>query len=244
MKGFGTQRVEEDLQIMLPEARIARMDLDTTRSKHGHQKIITDFENQNIDILVGTQMVTKGLDFDHVSTVCILNADNMLSYPDFRSAERSYQLMAQVSGRSGRKKRRGEVIVQTWQPSNEIIRDVVANDYQAMYLKQLNERNRFKYPPLYRLVILRLKHKKPDKLNKASSILAADLRNVFGKRILGPEYPMVSRIMNLYIKQIMIKLERGGKLVPMKEQLKEIIEIFSRNKEFSGVRVIIDVDPV
>ena len=244
MKGFGTQRVEEDLQIMLPEARIARMDLDTTRSKHGHQKIITDFENQNIDILVGTQMVTKGLDFDHVSTVCILNADNMLSYPDFRSAERSYQLMAQVSGRSGRKKRRGEVIVQTWQPSNEIIRDVVANDYQAMYLKQLNERNRFKYPPFYRLIILRLKHKKPDKLNKASSVLAADLRNVFGKRILGPEYPMVSRIMNLYIKQIMIKLERGGKLVPMKEQLKEIIEIFSRNKEFSGVRVIIDVDPV
>ncbi|MBL6950581.1 MAG: primosomal protein N' [Bacteroidales bacterium] len=244
MKGFGTQRVEEDLQIMLPEARIARMDLDTTRSKHGHQTIITDFENQNIDILVGTQMVTKGLDFDHVSTVCILNADNMLSYPDFRSAERSYQLMAQVSGRSGRKKRRGEVIVQTWQPSNEIIRDVVTNDYQAMYLKQLNERNRFKYPPLYRLIILRLKHKKPDKLNKASSILAADLRNVFGKRILGPEYPMVSRIMNLYIKQIMIKLERGGKIVSMKEQLKEIIEIFLRNKEFSGVRVIIDVDPV
>ena len=244
MKGFGTQRVEEDLQIMFPEARIARMDLDTTRSKHGHQKIITDFENQNIDILVGTQMVTKGLDFDHVSTVCILNADNMLSYPDFRSAERSYQLMAQVSGRSGRKKRRGEVIVQTWQPSNEIIRDVVTNDYQAMYLKQLNERNRFKYPPFYRLIILRLKHKKSDKLNKASSILAADLRNVFGKRILGPEYPMVSRIMNLYIKQIMIKLERGGKLVSMKEQLKETIEVFSRNKEFSGVRVIIDVDPV
>ena len=244
MKGFGTQRVEEDLQIMFPEARIARMDLDTTRSKHGHQKIITDFENQNIDILVGTQMVTKGLDFDHVSTVCILNADNMLSYPDFRSAERSYQLMAQVSGRSGRKKRRGEVIVQTWQPSNEIIRDVVANDYQAMYLKQLNERNRFKYPPFNRLIILRLKHKKSDKLNKASSILAADLRNVFGKRILGPEYPMVSRIMNLYIKQIMIKLERGGKLVSMKEQLKETIEVFSRNKEFSGVRVIIDVDPV
>jgi len=244
MKGFGTERVEEDLRILFPDARIARMDLDTTRSKHGHQQIIHDFEEQKIDILVGTQMVTKGLDFDHVSTVCILNADNMLSYPDFRSSERSYQLMAQVSGRSGRKKKRGEVIIQTWQPSNPIIQDVVNNNYEAMYLQQLNERNRFKYPPFYRLVILRLKHKKPDVLNKASSMLAADLRAVFGKRILGPEYPMVSRIMNLYIKQIMIKLERGGKVGPLKQQLMEVLKEFDRNKEFSGVRVIIDVDPV
>ena len=244
MKGFGTQRVEEDLQIMFPEARIARMDLDTTRSKHGHHKIITDFEDQKIDILVGTQMVTKGLDFDHVSTVSILNADNMLSYPDFRSGERSYQLMAQVSGRSGRKKKRGEVIIQTWQPSNEIIRDVVANDYQAMYLKQLNDRNRFKYPPFYRLIVLRLKHKKSDKLNKASSVLAAGLRKEFGNRILGPEYPMVSRIMNLYIKQIMIKMERGGSVKHMKDKLTTILEEFNQDKEFKGVRVIIDVDPV
>ncbi|MFH1296588.1 MAG: primosomal protein N' [Bacteroidota bacterium] len=244
MKGFGTERVEEDLQILLPDARIARMDLDTTRSKHGHQKIITDFEDRKVDVLIGTQMVTKGLDFDHVSTVCILNADNMLSYPDFRSAERSYQLMAQVGGRSGRKKRRGEVIIQTWQPSNAIIQNVVNNDYQSMYLDQLNERKRFKYPPFHRLIILRLKHRKPEVLNTAASILASDLRTIFGKRILGPEYPMVSRIMNLYIKQIMIKLERGGDIGTMKGKLLQVLEEFNRNKEFSGVRIIIDVDPV
>ncbi|MFH1161192.1 MAG: primosomal protein N' [bacterium] len=244
MKGFGTERVEEDLQILFPEVRIARMDLDTTRSKHAHQKIITDFEEQKIDILVGTQMVTKGLDFDHVSTVCILNADNMLSYPDFRSAERSYQLMAQVSGRSGRKHKQGTVIIQTWQPANPIIRDVVNHDYLAMYLHQLSERSRFKYPPFYRLLLLRLKHKKPELLNKAASILAADLREVFGIRILGPEYPMVSRIMNLYIKQILIKLERGNHVNQQKNQLVEALQRFDRIKEFSGVRVIVDVDPV
>ena len=244
MKGFGTERVEEDLQILLPDARVARMDLDTTRSKHGLQKILTDFEERKIDILIGTQMVTKGLDFDHVSTVCILNADNLLSYPDFRSGERSYQLMAQVGGRSGRKKRRGEVIIQTWQPSNAIIRDVVNNDFQSMYMGQLNERKQFKYPPFHRLIILRLKHRKPDVLNNAASSLASNLRAAFGKRILGPEYPMVSRIMNLYIKQIMIKMERGGDVKAMKEKLQEVLKEFYRSSEFPGVRLIIDVDPV
>jgi len=244
MKGFGTERVEEDLQILFPEARIARMDLDTTRSKHSHQKIISDFEEQKIDILVGTQMVTKGLDFDHVSTVSVLNADNMLSYPDFRSAERSYQLMAQVSGRSGRKHKQGTVIIQTWQPSNPVIRDVVNHDYQAMYIQQLTERNRFKYPPFYRLIILRLKHKQPELLNKAASVLAKDLREVFGNRILGPEYPMVSRIMNQYIKHILIKLERGIRINQQKHQLSDILKRFDGIKEFSGVRIIVDVDPV
>ncbi len=244
MKGFGTERVEEDLEILMPDARVARMDLDTTRSKHGLQKILTDFEERKTDILIGTQMVTKGLDFDHVSTVCILNADNMLSYPDFRSGERSYQLMAQVGGRSGRKKRRGEVIIQTWQPSNPIIQNVVNNDYQAMFLTQLNERKQFNYPPYYRLIVVRLKHRKSDVLNKAAASLASDLKASFGKRILGPEYPMVARIMNLYIKQIMIKLERGGETLAMKEKIKGILDEFYRKKEFSGVRLIIDVDPV
>ncbi|MFC2102554.1 primosomal protein N', partial [Bacteroidota bacterium] len=244
MKGFGTERVEEELQILLPEARVARMDLDTTRSKHRLQKILTDFEQRKTDVLIGTQMVTKGLDFDHVSTVCILNADNMLSYPDFRSGERSYQLMTQVGGRSGRKERRGEVIIQTWQPANPIIRNVVNNDYQAMYLEELSQRKQFNYPPFYRLIVLRLKHRKPEVLNKAASMLASHLRKAFGKRILGPEYPMVARIMNLYIKQIMIKMERGGEILAMKQKLQKILEEFDKTKEFSGVRVIIDVDPV
>jgi len=244
MKGFGTERVEEELQTLLPEARIARMDLDTTRSKHGLHKMLSDFEERRIDILVGTQMVTKGLDFDHVSTVCILNADNMLSYPDFRSGERSYQLMAQVGGRSGRKKKRGEVIIQTWQPSHAIIRHVVNNDYQSMYLDQISERRQFNYPPFCRLVTLRLKHRKADLLNQASAGLANSLRATFGKRVLGPEYPMVSRIMNLYIKQIMIKLERGSDNTAMKDKLLEILQSFERKNEFPGLRIIIDVDPV
>jgi len=244
MKGFGTERVEEDLQILFPDARIARMDLDTTRSKHAHQKIIHDFEERKIDILVGTQMVTKGLDFDHVSSVAILNADNMLSYPDFRSPERSFQLMTQVSGRSGRKNKQGQVIIQTWQPAHPIIRDVVNNDYAAMYLQQLNERKKFHYPPWSRLIILRLKHRKPEELNKAASILATELRKVFGSCILGPEYPIVSRIMNFYIKQIMIKLERNSPVGTMKEKLVKVWEKVSRTKEFSGVRIILDVDPV
>jgi primosomal protein N' (replication factor Y) len=244
MKGFGTERVEEDLQILFPEARIARMDLDTTRSKNAHQRIITAFEERQIDFLVGTQMVTKGLDFDHVSTVCVLNADNMLSYPDFRSPERSFQLMAQVSGRAGRKNKRGKVIIQTWQPSHPVIKDVVNLDYQSMYLRQLSDRYKFHYPPFWRLIMLRLKYKEPELLNKAAKFLADALKPEFGKNILGPEYPIVSRVMNQYIKQIMIKIERGGELAEKKQKLAESLIAFSKQREFSRVRVIVDVDPL
>jgi primosomal protein N' (replication factor Y) len=153
MKGFGTEKVEEELGILFPNARIRRMDLDTTRTRHSHQKIINDLEERKIDILVGTQMVTKGLDFENVSTVSILNADNLLGFPDFRSAERSFQLMAQVSGRSGRKNKQGKVIIQTYNPKNPVILDVVNHDYKAMYVQQLIDRRKFKYPPFYRLVL-------------------------------------------------------------------------------------------
>ena len=244
MKGFGTEKVEEELQILLPRSTIMRMDLDTTRSKNAHQRIISDFEEGKIDFLVGTQMVTKGLDFDHVSTVGILNADNMLSYPDFRAAERSYQLMAQVSGRAGRKKRQGRVVIQTWQPKHPIILNVVANDYGSMYLLQLNERNKFRYPPFCRLIVLRLKHRDPQLLNRGSERLAASLRTVFGDHLLGPEYPVVGKIMNYYIKQILVKVERGTSLALMKEKMMEKIRKFSKNPDFSAIRVIIDVDPV
>jgi len=244
MKGFGTERVEEDLQLLFPGARIARMDLDTTRSKNSHQKIINGFEERQIDFLVGTQMVTKGLDFDHVSTVCILNADNMLSYPDFRSPERSFQLMAQVSGRAGRKNKQGKVIIQTWQPSHPIIKDVISNDYNAMYIRQLSDRYKFKYPPFYRLVLLKLKHKEPEVLNKAAKHLADMFRPGFARNILGPEYPIVSRVMNYYIKQIMIKIERSGELTDKKHHITAILREFSKIREFSQVRVIVDVDPL
>jgi primosomal protein N' (replication factor Y) len=235
--------VEEELGILFPKARIARMDLDTTRTRHSHQKIINDLEDRKIDILVGTQMVTKGLDFENVSTVSILNADNMLGFPDFRSAERSYQLMAQVSGRSGRKNKRGKVIIQTYNPKHPVILDVVNHDYKAMFEQQLVDRRKFKYPPFYRLVLVKLKHKDPAVLNKASEELAKRLRKLFGNRVLGPEYPLVSRIMNYYLKQILVKIERSSSQTEMKRKLMQEMEDFGRLKEFSPLRLVIDVDP-
>ncbi len=243
MKGFGTEKVEEDLGLILPGTRITRMDLDTTRSKHTLQQIISDFEAGKVDILVGTQMVTKGLDFDNVSLVSILNADNMLSYPDFRSAERSFQLMAQVSGRSGRKNKQGKVIIQTRQPAHLVIRQVVANDYAGMFNHQLAERKKFGYPPFTRLILLKLKHKDSDLLNNAAGILAKSLRQEFGNSILGPEYPMVSRIMNYYIKHIMFKVEKPAKLAAAKSAMMEIIAKFQQDLTCRSVRIIIDVDP-
>lgn len=243
MRGFGTEKVEEELGVFFPEAKIARMDLDTTRSRHAYQQILTDFEDRKIDILVGTQMVTKGLDFDHVSTVCILNADNMLNFPDFRSAERSFQLMAQVSGRSGRKNKRGLVIIQSYNPEHPVLKDVVNNDYLSLYKQQSAERQKFCYPPYYRLVLLRLKHKDADVLNKAAADLASDLRKAFGKRVLGPEYPLVGRIMNYYIKQILIKVEKDTSVYAMKIKLAEVTEAFLKEKKYGALRIILDVDP-
>jgi len=243
MKGFGTEKVEEELGLLFPAARIARMDLDTTRTRHSHQKIINDLEERKIDILVGTQMVTKGLDFENVSTVSILDADNMLGFPDFRSAERSYQLMAQVSGRSGRKNKRGRVIIQTHNPKHPVILDVVNHDYKAMYEQQLVDRRKFKYPPFYRLVLVKIKHKDAAVLNRASDELAKRLRSLFGNRVLGPEYPLVSRIMNYYLKQIIVKIERSASQTEMKKKLMQVMEEFSKLKEFSPLRLVIDVDP-
>ncbi|MBU1011391.1 MAG: primosomal protein N' [Bacteroidetes bacterium] len=243
MKGFGTEKVEEELALLYPKIRIMRMDLDTTRSKYAYQKIITDFENNAIDILVGTQMVTKGLDFDNVSVVGILNADNMLSYPDFRSPERSYQMMAQVSGRAGRKNKRGKVIIQTYNPYHSVIRDVIDNNYAKTYKDIIQERINFKYPPFYRLIEIRLKHKDYNILNAASAELANKLRAHFGELVLGPEYPMVSRIKNLYIKHILLKTEKTNALGKAKLELKEILDQFNKNRKFTGVSMIIDVDP-
>jgi len=243
MKGFGTEKIEEDLATLFPEHRIERMDLDTTRSKHAYQRIIKDFEDQKIDILVGTQMVTKGLDFDNVSLVGIISADSMINFPDFRSFERSYQLMAQVSGRAGRKKKRGKVIIQTFNPYHSAIRYVIDNDYMEMYTSQILERRNFKYPPFYRIIHLSLRHKDPVFLNRAADVLASELRADFGNRILGPEYPMVSRVRNLYIKQIIVKVERGPEFARLRRTLQIHIDAFEGDQEFKSVRVSVDVDP-
>jgi len=243
MKGFGTEKVEEELGAIFPETTIRRMDLDSTRTKYAHQRIISDFEERRIQILVGTQMVTKGLDFDNVSLVGILNADNMLNFPDFRSHERSYQLMEQVSGRAGRKAKQGKVIIQSFNPAHPIIQYVVHHDFHAYFRAQLEDRNKFHYPPYYRLISLRLKHRDPNVLNRAAKDLALDLRADLGKRILGPEYPLVSRIQNWYIKQILVKIERGPNVAPFKELIRKKIELLTKIPDYRQVRVITDVDP-
>jgi len=244
MKGFGTEKVEEELGAIFPDTVVRRMDLDSTRTKYAHQRIINDFEEKRINILVGTQMVTKGLDFDNVSLVGILNADNMLNFPDFRSHERSFQLMEQVSGRAGRKSRQGKVIVQSFNPLHPVIQHVVHHDYHAFYRDQLADRSKFKYPPFNRLIILKLKHRDPNLLNKAARDLAKDLRASLGKMILGPEYPLVSRIQNLYIKHILVKIERGTSVSAVKNMIGNNIETLLKIPQYRQVRVIIDVDPV
>jgi len=243
MKGFGTEKVEEELSILLPKAKIDRMDFDTTRTKNSFQKILHRFEAGETHILTGTQMVTKGLDFDHVHVVGILSADGMLSYPDFRAHERSYQLMAQVSGRAGRKDRQGKVIIQSWKPQHPIIRLVVQNDYLAMYQSQLAERQQFKYPPFFRLIVVRLKHKNPDLLNQAASALATDLRHKFGREVYGPEYPLVSRVRNFYIKQILLKFPRNVNSYKVKQEVYASVDVFRKIKNYRPIMIQFDVDP-
>ena len=244
MHGFGTEKVEEDLKILLPNARVARLDLDTTRSKNDYQSILEAFQEKETDVLVGTQMVTKGLDFDAVKVVGILNADNMLSFPDFRAHERSFQLMAQVAGRAGRKGQQGRVVIQTYDPSHPVLQDVLRNDFKGLYEKQMTTRQQFGYPPFYRLVMIRLKHKDFHKLNPAAAELSSMLRPIFKQDLLGPEYPMVSRVKNLYIKQMLVKFNREHNSQQVKELIINKIHQFQLMPEYKSVIVQIDVDPI
>ena len=244
MKGFGTERVEEDLNILIPEARCARLDLDTTRSKNSYQFILEQFKNQETDILVGTQMVTKGLDFDRVKTVGILDADSMLSFPDFRAFERSFQLMEQVSGRAGRKGGKGKVIIQTFQPTHPVILNVIRHDYVKFYEEQMPIRRQFCYPPYFRLILIKLKHVDYEKLNKAADVFVKQLRPIFRQNLLGPEYPVVSRIKNQYIKQVLIKIDRSSNTLKVKDIIKEQIDVFKHIPDFKSVTLSVDVDPI
>ncbi|WP_107822255.1 primosomal protein N' [Mangrovibacterium marinum] len=243
-RGFGTEKIEEELSILYPDARIARMDMDSTRGKKAYERLIYQFESKQIDILVGTQMVTKGLDFDHVSVVGILNADQLLNYPDFRAFERSYQLIAQVSGRAGRKNKQGLVIIQTSQPEHPVLLDVVANDFTRLFNIQMNERKMFKYPPYFRLAKVVLKHKSRERLNMGANQLAIRLRKLFGFKVLGPEYPLVSRIQNWYQKEIWIKLERDQKLGHSKQQIMDEIKAVRALPNNSSLLVYADIDPM
>lgn len=242
-KGFGTEKIEEEIKLFFPEARVARMDFDTTRSKKSYQNLISDFETGNLDILIGTQMVTKGLDFDHVSVVGILNADNMLNIPDFRAFERSFQMMAQVSGRAGRKNKQGTVVLQTSSPDHPIIKHVVENDYKSMYSTQLEERQMYKYPPYFRLMNLLLKHKNKVVVERASEALAARLRAILGERVLGPQEPPVGRVQNQYLSRIMLKFEKGHSPARVKKIVNDAINHTLAQKQWRYVSIHTDVDP-
>ncbi len=242
-KGFGTEKIEEEIAIIFPDAKIGRLDLDSTKGKHGHEVIINDFQNHRIDILIGTQMVSKGLDFDEVSLVGILNADNMLRFPDFRAYERSYQLMAQVSGRAGRKNKQGKVIIQTSDTEHYIIKQVIKNDYEGMFLSQASERKIFLYPPFTRLIRITLKHRDQETVLKASMHLAQSFGKIPRTKILGPSTPLVNRVQNMYIQQIVIKLEKGDKLVAAKKDIQEKCNQLVLHKAFKQVVLIKDVDP-
>lgn len=243
MLGFGTEKIEDELAIYFPEIKIKRLDLDSTRAKNAYQTIISEFEGREIDVLIGTQMVTKGLDFDNVGLVGVLSADQMLKFPDFRAFERSYQLMSQVAGRAGRKAKRGKVIVQSFEPNHWIIQKVMAHDYIGMYTQELLERRNFNYPPFYRVISIQLRHKDRNTLEVASHDLGSQLRNVFKDRLQGPESPTIGRVRNYFLKNITIKFERTASPGKVKKVIKEKIDAFLSQHDYRSVRVVIDVDP-
>ena len=244
MQGFGTEKLEDDLKVYLPELRISRLDLDTVRGKNALQRIIEDFEGRRVDVMIGTQMVTKGLDFANVGLVGVLNADLSLNYPDFRATERGFQLLTQVSGRSGRGRERGTVMVQAYDTGHPVLREIAEADYASFFAREIEERQQFRYPPFYRLVKVTLKHKKPQVLNDATRIYADYLRRRLGERVIGPAIPHVSRIRNYYLLDVMVKLERDAELIRYaKAVMREGADEVHGERGLSTVRINVDVDP-
>jgi primosomal protein N' (replication factor Y) len=242
-KGFGTERIEEELSLIFPDVKIARLDVDSTRTKNSLQKIIGDFQEKKTDILIGTQMVAKGLDFDNVTLIGVINADTLLNYPDFRAFERSYQLLSQVAGRAGRRDKQGKVCIQAYDDDHRIIKQVVDNNYLEMYNDEIAERKQFHYPPFTRLIFINVKHKDANLLNAAAAHFATLLRAQLGTRVLGPEQPLVSRIRNYYIKQLIIKSDKTTAIQKVKTILKQTIIDFNSEKAYKGVIIQVDVDP-
>lgn len=242
--GYGTEKIEDDLQKIFPEARIARMDLDTTRTRTAYENIINDFQSGATDILIGTQMVSKGLDFDNVSVVGILNADTLLNYPDFRASERAFQLMAQVAGRAGRKSGQGKVYLQTRQPENPIIPLIVGNNYLQFYDNQLSERMMFHYPPFYRLVYVYMKHRDCRILDEFSEHIACRMREIFEHRVLGPDLPPVARIQQLFIRKIVLKVESNLSQYRINEALEALQTELLSDKKYKSITMYYDVDPL
>lgn len=243
-KGLGTEKIEDDLKVTLPDVRVARMDYDTTRNKNAHQVILNDFEDRKIDVLVGTQMVAKGLDFENITLIGIINADSIIQFPDFRAYERSFQLLSQVAGRAGRRSKQGKVIIQTYDAKHRVIQQVVNHDYESMYHEEMIERRQFKYPPFYKIIQLNIKHKDLGMLLKISDAFAKLLKHYLGDMVIGPHSPLVGRVRNYYIQTITIKIDWASQsLSKIKVLLKEQISVFEADKANKGAFIIADVDP-
>ena len=243
-RGYGTEKIEDQLRELFPEARIARMDLDTTRSRNAYERLIGDFASGRTNVLIGTQMISKGLDFDRVSVVGILEADTMLNYPDFRAYEHAFMMMAQVSGRAGRKGKRGHVLLQTKNKDLPVIMQVVNNDFATFYSDLLEERRQFRYPPFYHLVYIYLRHKTESTVESASIYMGSLLRQWFGERVLGPDKPGVSKVKTLHIRKIVLKLENGIDLQRVREYLQRAQKQILQDKQYAALQVFFDVDPL
>lgn len=244
MVGLGTEKIEETIQLFFPNAKVGRMDFDTTRSKQGYRQIIDEFEQGRMDILVGTQMITKGLDFSNVSLVAIPFADSILRYPEFRAFEKAFQLFTQVAGRAGRKKQQGKVIIQTNDPTHPVLELVKKHDFDSFYTGELIERKKYFYPPFSRIIEIEMSHKDEDHLNKAAAYMANILRKKLEKRLLGPERPLINRIMNMYLENIIIKIEKTDKFNEYKTFIAQTIDEFRAFSDYKNVRVVVDVDPL
>jgi primosomal protein N' (replication factor Y) len=242
-RGFGTEKIQDDLELIFPEAKMARLDLDSAKTRKAYESIIDNFENRQIDILIGTQMISKGLDFDHVSLVGILNADNMLNFPDFRAFERSFQLMAQVSGRAGRKGKRGLVLIQTFSAEHEVIKDVVKNDFLRRMASEMEERKKYHYPPYVRMIKISLKHYKNEKVETITKAFYSALKKIDGIILLGPNIPSIARIRNENLREIIIKIPRNESFQSVRLKLQELVDLFRQQKESSSVKIVADVDP-
>ncbi|GAA4797953.1 primosomal protein N' [Olivibacter ginsenosidimutans] len=243
-KGFGTERIEEELSVLVPEAKIGRLDLDSTRGKDSFERIITDFDEQRFNVLVGTQMVAKGLDFGKVTVIGIINADTLINYPDFRAFERSFSLLSQVSGRAGRRNKMGKVIIQAYATQHRVLEQVIRHDYHDMFMTEVQERKHYAYPPFYRLIKIAIKHKDQQQGHACAERLGIALKEAFGHRVLGPEIPLISRIRNYYLHTLLLKVERDGTSLPkVKKALQDTLLLFETNKVNKGAFVQIDVDP-
>ena len=243
-RGYGTEKIEDQVRDIFPEARIARMDLDTTRTRSAYERIISDFSSGRTNLLIGTQMISKGLDFDKVSVVGILNADNLLNYPDFRAYEHAYMMMAQVSGRAGRKGKRGLVILQTKSPTLPVIQQVVQNDYTGLYRSIIAERQQFHYPPYYRLVYVYLKHRSDAVVESASIEMGSRLRQWFASRVMGPDKPAVAKVKSLSIRKFVLKLELGINMADVRKYLTLAQQLMLQDKRYSSLQIYFDVDPL